>query len=233
MARAAIALVQTLKRQIGEQSGASLERLVALSGSDSPFLTEPTDAGFCTAWPADLPLETEGFTQAFLDLAAATQKMDPRVQKRSNRLVPKKTTEPLFWRNYFGHAHAVINGLEMAPPAAPAAAAPAATSQPSLVSEPDLSHLSDEELKSYVDAKLPPPRKPAERRFAAAEPLQTSGELKAVQMLGFVTKAEKMVCDRETAGYINAAAERGGMMEASMLLLQFQLELMENVLSYH
>ena len=224
---AATSLATSLAKQLKEQKGAALARLVELSSSDKPFLTAPTDAGFCTAWPADLPLDTEGFTDAFLAMATAVQHIDPRVQKRCNRLVPKKTDEASFWRNYLGHAHAVMNGLEMAEMASPAAAPAAAVPAPSASAESDTAHLTAEEIAAYQQSGLPPPRPPAKRRFAAAEPLQTTGELKAVQMIAFVKAAAEMVVSEETCKRMDAAAEESGMRAATAELMHFQLELME------
>ena len=151
----ATSLVKQLTKQLQQQSKAAdvLARVVALSDSDKPFLSPCGDAGFNTAWPADLPLDTEGFTEAFLGLVSAARGIDPRLQKRSDRLVPKKTDEPAFWRCYFGHLHAVLNGLEMteATPGGGGAAASAGASEAE-------AELSAEERKTYEAAGLPPPR---------------------------------------------------------------------------
>ena len=218
MANAAVALATSLTKQLKEQKGDTLARLVELSNSDTPFLTAPLDASFCAAWPADLPLETEGFTEAFVALATAAQQTDPRVQRRCSRLVPKKTDEPSFWRSYLGHCHAVMNGLEMAEMAPAAAAAAAAAPAPSPgppTAESDTAHLSAEERAAYQQSGLPPPRPPARRRFAAADALQTTGELKAVQLVGFVKAAAEMVVNEETSRRMDAAAEESGMRAAS------------------
>ena len=86
-------------------------------------------------------------------MVSAARGIDPRLQKRSDRLVPKKTDEPAFWRCYFGHLHAVLNGLEMteATPGGGGAAAAAGASEAD-------AELSAEERKTYEAAGLPPPR---------------------------------------------------------------------------
>ena len=119
---------------------------------------------------------------------------------------------------------AVLNGteLEEKKPASEAAAG-AGEVDPSEI-DPEL---SEEELQAYAATGLPPPRPLAKRRFPPANKLQTSGELKAVQMLAFVKEAAGMVSSPGTTAVMNAAAEEGGSRGASVELLQSQLELME------
>ena len=96
MPAAAVSLAKQLLKELVEQSKDKgvLDKIVSLSASDDAFVTAPKNVGFATAWPADLPLDTEGFTEAFLGLVSTARSVDPRLQKRSDRLVPKKTDEP-------------------------------------------------------------------------------------------------------------------------------------------
>ena len=139
-------------------------------------------------------------------------------------LIPLSRALGRFWRCYFGHLLAVLNGTELEQTAPASEAAPASGAQ----AGSELSHLSEEERKAYADSGLPPPRTPAQRRFPAASKLQTTGELKAVQMLAFVKEAAAMVCSAETTTVMNAAAEQAGSRGAATELLQSQLELMES-----
>ena len=118
----------------------------------------------------------------------------------------------------------MLNGTELEQTEPASEAAPASGAE----AGSELSHLSEEERKAYEDSGLPPPRPLAQRRFPPASKLQTTGELKAVQMLAFVKEAAAMVCSPETTAVINAAAEQAGSRGASSELLQCQLELMES-----
>ena len=120
MSEAPVQLAKQLAKQLAEQSkdACVVARIVALSASDDAFLTTPRDSSFNAAWPCDyFHLENAAFTEAFLGLCGAVRDIDPRLQKRSDRLVPKKTDEPGFWRCYFGHLLAVLNGTELEPTA--------------------------------------------------------------------------------------------------------------------
>ena len=224
MPSAAVQLADQLAKQLAAQSkdAGVLAKIVSLSASDVAFITAPKDSGFNAAWPSDLPLDTEGFTEAFLGLVSAARSTDARLQKRSDRLVPKKTDEPGFWRCYFGHLQAVLNGTELEEKAPASEAAPVSESEGEAGSD-----LSAAERKAYEASGLPPPRALAQRRFPPASKMQTTGELKAVQMLAFVKEAASMVCSPETTAVMNAAAEHGGSRGAASELLQSQLELME------
>lgn len=97
MSRAPVQLAKQLAKQLAEQSkdASVVARIVALSASDDAFLTTPRDSSFNAAWPCDyFHLENAAFTEAFLGLVGAVRDIDPRLQKRSDRLVPKKTDEP-------------------------------------------------------------------------------------------------------------------------------------------
>jgi len=88
-----------------------------LSASDSAFLkaaSEPPDAAFAAAWPADQALAADGMSKPFLALAAEVLKQDPRVQKRCDRLVPKKMTEAAFWRSYCSALYTIFASLPAA-----------------------------------------------------------------------------------------------------------------------
>ena len=226
MSEAPVQLAKQLAKQLAEQSkdASVVARIVALSASDDAFLTTPRDSSFNAAWPCDyFHLENAAFTEAFLGLCGAVRDIDPRLQKRSDRLVPKKTDEPGFWRCYFGHLLAVLNGTELEP-TAPASEAPPASGAEA---GSELSHLTEEERKEWAESGLPAPRPLAQRRFPPASKLQTTGEMKAVQMLAFVKEAAAMVCSAETTAVMNTAAEQGGSRGAASELLQSQLELME------
>ena len=97
MTEAPVQLAKQLAKQLAEQSkdASVLARIVALSASDDAFLATPKDSNFNAAWPSDyFNLEDAAFTEAFLGLISAARDVDPRLQKRSDRLVPKKTDEP-------------------------------------------------------------------------------------------------------------------------------------------
>lgn len=97
MSEAPVQLAKQLAKQLSEQSkdASVVARIVALSASDDAFLTTPRDSSFNAAWPCDyFHLENAAFTEAFLGLISAVRDIDPRLQKRSDRLVPKKTDEP-------------------------------------------------------------------------------------------------------------------------------------------
>ena len=97
MTEAPVQLAKQLAKQLAVQSkdASVLARIVALSASDDAFLATPKDSNFNAAWPSDyFNLEDAAFTEAFLGLISAARDVDPRLQKRSDRLVPKKTDEP-------------------------------------------------------------------------------------------------------------------------------------------
>ena len=97
MTEAPVQLAKQLAKQLAEQSkdASVVARIVALSASDDAFITTPKDSSFNAAWPSDyFNLENAAFTEAFLGLISAARDVDPRLQKRSDRLVPKKTDEP-------------------------------------------------------------------------------------------------------------------------------------------
>lgn len=126
LARRAMAAVGELCRQLLtklkeiEVTSALCADVLLLSASDAAFLALAERAGpaFAEAWPEAQQLDAQAVAAPFLALAAEALRVDSRLQKRCDRLVPKRTTEASFWRCYSSALYALL----LAPPA-PASAA--------------------------------------------------------------------------------------------------------------
>jgi hypothetical protein len=102
-----------------EVTSALCADILLLSGSDAAFLAlAQGPPAFGEAWPEAQPLDAEGVAAPFLAFAAEALRLDPRLQKRCDRLVPRRTTEANFWRCYASALHVL---LLAPPPPAPAA----------------------------------------------------------------------------------------------------------------
>jgi hypothetical protein len=103
-----------------EVTSAVCADVLLLSASDAAFLALAERAGpaFAEAWPDIQELNAQAMAASFLALAAEALRMDPRLQKRCDRLVPKRTTEANFWRCYASALYALL----LAPPAPPPSA---------------------------------------------------------------------------------------------------------------
>ena len=90
--------------------------ILAISETHDSFLVDSiaqANAYFTAAWPAEQ--EMDEVAEAFIKLVTTAHGFDPKLQKVFDKLVPKKTTEILFWRRYFAHAHALLYRLAPTP----------------------------------------------------------------------------------------------------------------------
>lgn len=146
-------LAARLRMHFNPQSQSQLKApLLAISELPDSFVIDgiaDSNKRFSSVWPASLELDTPALEQAFIALVTAAREVDPRLQKRADQLVPKKVSEPAFWRRYCAHAHALL--MSNAP--------------------------TSDEILYEVLSRTPPPRPDAERVFPAAPKLQSTGQL--------------------------------------------------------
>ncbi|KAG8460574.1 hypothetical protein KFE25_011349 [Diacronema lutheri] len=185
--------------------GESLQLLLSLSQSDDSFLT--LDKGettktfpaiqrrFATLWPEEHALSSP----TAIGLVTAARKRDRLLQKRVDRLVPKKVTERAFWRHYFSRVHAVL-----------------------VAHEPS----TGDKLACHIDA-LPKPRPLEERRFPPAPTLQTEGEIDRARMIELLIGMTRMVTSEESLQIVSRAAADGAG-DVGNVMLAHQLEFMES-----
>ena len=138
------ALFTTLAKAVDEVSGGASQMkqaLLNLTTNDAVFTTfaDKKNPMFAEAWPESLP-DTVLETDEFVAVVTAVRKADPRLQKRCDKLVPKKVDELTFWRSYLGHAHLVLIAM----------------------------HDPEHRRRAFLST-LPPPRPDAERRFPKAD----------------------------------------------------------------
>ena len=180
-------------------SGSSVAGMVNLTANDAVFtgFTDEKNPIFAESWPSSLPdsvLETD----EFVAVVEAVRTVDPRLQKRCDRLVPKKVEELVFWRSYLGHVHLVLIAMR-----------------------------DPEHRRRAFLSSLPPARPAAERRYPlAAGDLQVEGQVPLPQSIDFLERCIAMVKEEETGRLLYAAGCRGE--DVAKLSLQFQLELMES-----
>mmetsp|Transcript_10035 Transcript_10035/g.25995 ORF Transcript_10035/g.25995 Transcript_10035/m.25995 type:complete len:551 (+) Transcript_10035:56-1708(+) len=166
---------------------------------DDGSLAQTLDAvatRFAACWPHDTPLNSP----EAIALIGGARARDGRLQKLSDRLTPKRTSERDFWRHYFSRVHALL-----------------ASTFPS----------SGDKVACHL-ASLPVPKPDAERRFPAAATLQSEGKVDRKLMKTFVQAANKMMSSEETMLLAaKKGADEGA--DISRLLLEYQVELMESM----
>lgn len=207
-------LVQFLKSVPERLSGIKNTKaempILAITEGQESFLQDSiaqANAFFTRSWPADKELDEQPLVDAFIAAVTAAHKLDSRLQKTFDKLVPKKVTEQQFWRRYFAHAHALLYRLSPTP----------------------------EEMTYELVTKLPPARPAAQRRYAAKDSLKSSGEITRDEVLTTVTAlAEEMHSNELVAalGAESAAAVEAGTYPnfdtaLNKLTMHYQLEYME------
>ena len=164
---------------------------------------------FSKVWPDGKDFDTPALVDEFVSLVTASHTFDPRLQKVFDKLVPKKTTELAFWRRYFAHVHMLLYRLS-----------PLA-----------------EEMNFELVSRLPAAKPAADRRYAAKEPLRTSGDLSRADVMSTLKAlATEMTSDSLIAalGDASAAAAAAGTypnVDTAMmkLCLEWQVEYMESL----
>ena len=169
-----------------------LPQIRKLSQSDDAFLSpQPPREEFAVAWPETLDVSAHASAQAALiECVVALRARDPNLQKRVDRLVPRRLTEGAFWRAYLAAVHTLL-----------VSEAPTAT----------------EALDAHL-ARLPPRRPAAERRFAPAATLQSDGALDRERIVKFLDECAALVVSDATVDEVSAAAPGAG--EGLLLLRQ-------------
>ena len=159
-----IDFMTTLKPRFRQIAGTqAVKPMLAITEGHDTFLVDSIAKGnkyFSEVWPADKELDEQALVDAFIALVTAAHKFDSKLQKVFDKLVPKKASEMQFWRRYFAHAHSLL--YRLAP--------------------------TSEESEHQIIDKLPAPRAAEARRYAAKEPLRTSGQLSKSEILDILTK---------------------------------------------
>ena len=91
------ALLKTLQQRLTALDHVSVQAidLIELSSSNQPFLQFTPTPTFAAGWPEGMQLDCDDATlQAFLGAVDAARKLDNRLQKRCDKLVPKKMVPP-------------------------------------------------------------------------------------------------------------------------------------------
>mmetsp|Transcript_4975 Transcript_4975/g.12858 ORF Transcript_4975/g.12858 Transcript_4975/m.12858 type:complete len:540 (-) Transcript_4975:355-1974(-) len=204
-AQAPDAFLAELAERFAKLPEKPLEHLYSLSATDDSFLT--LDAGettqtfpaiqarFAASWPEEHPLNGP----VAISMVTMARKRDKALQKRVDRLVPKKVTERAFWRHYFSRVHAILVAVE-----------------PSAL----------DKLVCHLDS-LPRPRPLEDRRFPPAATLRTEGEITREELLDFVIGCTKMVTSEESLRLV-ATAIADGITDVTTIMMAFQLEFMES-----
>ena len=142
--------------------------------------------------------------------------------------------ESCFWRAFFGLAHAtIIEGIRPADVNAKAAKPVATiTGDAAAAEHPDAAAEAKTALEKVAAAiefvpNVPAPLPAAERRFQAADILQSSGVLSREQLFTFFTSAKLMIEEPATHKLLFASA--GAVKELGDRLLVWQLELLESL----
>ena len=171
-----------------------LPQIRKLSQSDDAFLSPlPPREEFAVAWPETLDVSAHASAQnALVECVVALRARDPNLQKRVDRLVPRRLTEGAFWRAYLAAVHTLL-----------VSEAPTAT----------------EALDAHL-ARLPPRRPAAERRFAPAATLQSDGALDRERIVKFLDECAALVVSDATVDELSAAAPGAG--EGLLLHLQLE-----------
>ncbi len=192
--------------------------LAITEGNDTFLIDSIADANdfFTSIWAPNCELGEQGEVDAFIALVTKARELDPQLQKKFDKLVPKKTTEQHFWRRYFAHAHALL--VRLAP-------------------------TSVETAHGLLSALLPP-RDVADRYFKpkSTDPqkmrtLASGGELTREETIALFTDAERLL--GEDAVYLalsedvqracDAGEQRSPNVACNKFALAYQADLVEHL----
>lgn len=199
-------LAELLERFAQLPEGELTQLLLGLSSRDESFLSldagettrtfPPIQRRFARLWPEEQPLAGD----KAVALVTAARKRDRLLQKRVDRLVPKRVSERAFWRHYFSRVHAVL--VRHRP--------------------------SEGDVLAVQLGSLPPPRPAEQRRFQPAEPLQTEGELPRERLVQLLLGLARMVSSEESLALV-ARAAADGCDDVGGLMTAHQYEFIESL----
>ena len=86
--------------------------ILAITETTESFLMDSiaqSNQLFSSVWPKDASLEDDpSLLDRFVALVTTARKLDTKLQKIFDKVVPRKASETLFWWRYFGHVHALL-----------------------------------------------------------------------------------------------------------------------------